>query len=117
MWSVTIASAITRNELDGMIACYELAEVTIEDESDRCERTWPHRCHVRDVYGLEPREHGDAICVLDRAVEWNGYAVQQNQIDLEMRHSEPLDHILRGSRALEAHLDGELPPRRRQEVV
>lgn len=95
----------------------ELAEVGIEHEAHRFSGRRPHPPDVRDVNGQEAREDGDAIGVLDPTLEAHGFAVDQDQVDLGMRNTEALDHVLHRGPADEDVRTPDMSALKRHEVA
>jgi len=82
------------------------AEVSVGDESAVAQRPRAQAQQRRHVEGLEHRVDRHPVVVGEQAVEAYRLAVDQDQLDLGVRHAERLDHVLRrcGPRAARAEL-------------
>jgi hypothetical protein len=95
----------------------QLAEMDVEDEAKIAERPRTKADEGRHVQGLEDRIDPDAVAVREAVIEADRPAVDEDQLDLGVRHAASLDLILDRRRVDEAPDDLPLPLSGRQEVV
>ena len=95
----------------------EAAEVYVEYESRLTQRLWSQ---TRDARKVETFEYGidrDPLAATQSMWEGSRLAIDQDQIDLGMRHSEGFDRILDRGRAIEGIGEAALAETGREEVV
>src|SRR5207244_2608467 len=66
----------------------QLAQVTVEHESNRLEWTWPDMLHAGNIDRVEPGKCRDSIVIPDGGVKWRRFTIDQNQLDFRMRDAE-----------------------------
>lgn len=95
----------------------EPAEVRVRHEARLAQGTLAQPQQGRHVQRLEAGIHRHPVAVLELPAEVHRLAIDQDQLDLGVRHAERLDHVLGGRRARARHREFLLAPDRREEIV
>jgi hypothetical protein len=89
----------------------------IEHEAGFAQRTRTQPGGIAQLETLEHRIHRHALATVQLVREVDRLAIDENQVDLRMRHAQRFDAVLDGRRAVERMGEGLLPAGRRQEVA
>ncbi len=114
---VLVVVAVERVEAAQAQVARQRAQLGVEHEADAAQGRSADLEHGRDIERLEHRVDRDALAVAHDVVEAHRLAVDEDQLDLGVRHAQRLDHVLDRRAPVELVRELDLAPLGRQEIV
>ena len=114
---VAIVVAIEAIEAEQTKISRQPAQMDVEDEARLAQRAWPQSAGVGEVEALEHRIDRDPFAAAKLVRERHRNTINEDQVDLGMRHAQGFDPVLHRWRALEGMRETLLPSLARQEEV